>query len=101
MEINIRKDSFFVEDENWHKQNNSYEKFINDNKNKKMLLIELGVGFNTPGIIRFPFEQFAYTNTSIILIRVNDKYNDIAYELQGKAFGIKEDCLTFLDNILK
>lgn len=101
MEINIRKDAFFVEDDNWHKLNNTYEKFINDNKNKKLVLIELGVGFNTPGIIRFPFEQLAYANDNVTLIRINDKYNDMVYELQDQAICVKEDCSMAIKNILE
>lgn len=100
MKINIRKDAFFMEDDNWHKLNNAYEKFVSDNKNKKLVLIELGVGFNTPGIIRFPFEQLAYTSDNITLIRINDKYNDMAYELADQAIGIKEDCSKAIKNIL-
>lgn len=100
MEINIRKDAFFVEDANWHKLNSAYEKFISDNINKKLVLIELGVGFNTPGIIRFPFEQLAYTHDNITLIRINDKYNDMAYELKGRAICMKEDCAVAITNIL-
>lgn len=45
MEINIRKDDFFVEDSNWNQLHNTYENFINSNIDKKLLLIELGVGF--------------------------------------------------------
>lgn len=61
MEINIRKDDFFAEDSNWNQLlHNTYENFINSNIDKKLVLIELGVGFNTPGIIRFPFERLAY-----------------------------------------
>lgn len=101
MEINIRKDSFFVEDDNWHKLNCAYEKFINDNIDKKLVLIELGVGFNTPGIIRFPFEKLTYTNDNITLIRINDKYDDMIYELKNKVILIKEDCFTYIKNILK
>ena len=101
MEINIRKDAFFVEDDNWEKLNNSYEQFINDNINKNLVLIELGVGFNTPGIIRFPFEQLTYKHDNITLIRINDKYNDIAYELQDKAICLKEDCYKAIKNILE
>lgn len=101
MEINIRKDVFFVEDDNWHKLNNLYEKFINDNINKKLVLIELGVGFNTPSIIRFPFEQLAYTHDNITLLRINDKYNDMTYELKNQAICIKENCSKAITNILK
>lgn len=101
MEINIRKDAFFVEDDNWNRLSRKYEKFIKDNINKKFILIELGVGFNTPGIIRFPFERLAYTHDNVTLIRINDKYNDIAYELKNRAICMKEDCSIAITNILK
>ncbi|MDO5556937.1 MAG: Sir2 family NAD-dependent protein deacetylase [Clostridia bacterium] len=100
MEINIRKDAFFVEDENWNNLNDLYEKFINNNINKKLVLIELGVGYNTPSIIRFPFEQLAYKYDNITLIRVNDKYTDIAFELKNQAIVIKDDCKIAIHNIL-
>lgn len=101
MEINIRKDAFFVEDDNWHKLNNTYNEFIVNNKNKKMVLLELGVGFNTPGIIRFPFEELTYNNKNIILIRVNDRYNDVVYELENRIINVRGDCSKFIANILK
>lgn len=100
MEINIRKDAFFVEDDNWNNLSDSYEKFINDNINKKMVLIELGVGFNTPSIIRFPFEQLAYQYDNITLIRINDKYSDMAYELKNQAICIKDDCANAINKLL-
>lgn len=100
MEINIRKDSFFVEDDNWHILNNAYEKFINDNQDKKLLLIELGVGFNTPSIIRFPFESMALKFKDTTLLRVNNKYIDLALKIQDKAILIKEDCDKFIEKIL-
>ena len=68
MEVNLRKDDYFVEDDNWHKLHKNYEDFINKYKDKKILLLELGVGFNTPGIIRFPFEEMTakLKNTTLI-----------------------------------
>ena len=101
MEINIRKDAFFDEDDNWNKLSDNYENFINDNINKKLILIELGVGFNTPGIIRFPFEKLAYTHDNITLIRINDKYNDMVHELKNRAICVKDDCANAITNILK
>lgn len=80
METNLRKDNFFVQDNNWYKQNKRYEEFLNNAKDKKLLLLELGVGFNTPGIIRFPFEQMVYQNDNWNLVRIN-----------------KDNCMSFLD----
>ena len=53
MEPNLRKDGYFVQDDLWYKQNDKYNEFIDANKDKKVLLLEFGVGFNTPTIIRF------------------------------------------------
>lgn len=90
MEPNLRKDAYFVQDELWYKQNNLYEKFINDNKDKKVLLLEFGVGFNTPGIIRFPFEQMTSENKNWTLIRFN-KDTRCFYDLKNRFFSVKED----------
>lgn len=100
MELNLRKDAFFVEDDNWHKLNDIYENFIEDNKNKKLLLIELGVGFNTPGIIRFPFERMTLEFKNTTLLRVNDKYSDVAFEIQNKTISVNIDCNEFLNELL-
>lgn len=51
IKMNLRKDETFVEDEGCHQAKDRYVKFIEDNENKKILFLELGVGFNTPGII--------------------------------------------------
>lgn len=80
MEVNLRKDAYFVQDDNWYKQEKKYGEFLDKAKNKKLLLLEFGVGFNTPGIIRFPFEQMTYQNENCTLIRFN-----------------KDNCMTFLD----
>ena len=100
MEVNLRKDAFFVEDDNWHKLNDNYNKFINDNKDKKLLLIELGVGFNTPSIIRFPFEEMTLKFLNAKLIRVNDRYSDTVFEIEDKSILIKEDCNEFIDKLI-
>ena len=91
MEVNLRKDNFFVEDDYWEEHQNSYEKFINNNKNKKLLFLEFGAGFNTPGIIRYPFEELTYKLPNAFLIRVNDKYANVPNDIEDKAIGIKDD----------
>ena len=91
MEVNLRKDNFFVEDDYWKEHSNNCEKFINDNKNKKILFLELGVGFNTPGIIRYPFEELTYKLPNAFLIRINDKYANVPNDIEDKAIGIQDD----------
>ena len=61
MEINVRKDDYFVEDEKWHEMFLNYSKFLEkieeDDPDSNLVLLELGVGFSTPTIIRYPFER--------------------------------------------
>ena len=94
MEPNLRKDGYFIQDDLWYKQNDKYEKFISDNSNKKVLLLEFGAGFNTPGIIRFPFEQMTNQNQTWKLIRFN-KEDMTFYDLENRFIGINEDINKF------
>ena len=55
MTMNLRCDATFVEDAGWHAACRRYEKFIEKYREKKILFLELGVGSNTPGIIKYPF----------------------------------------------
>lgn len=71
MEIHIRKDTRFVENADWHRMRERYEAFLQRAARGRTVLLELGVGFNTPGIIRFPFEQMTYENENATLIRCN------------------------------
>jgi len=74
MAVHVRVDGYFVEDHDWHDARERYhdalQRAANDTHGSTVLL-ELGVGFNTPGIIRFPFEQLAATLRATTLIRVN------------------------------
>lgn len=71
MAMNLRCDQYFVEDENWHKAAGHYGGFLKRMGQKKGVLLELGVGFNTPTIIRFPFEKMVRENKNLSLIRLN------------------------------
>lgn len=97
MEVNLRKDMYFVQDDNWYKQNKAYENFIDSIRDKKVVLLELGVGFNTPIIIRFPFEQMTLQNEKWNLIRIN-KDNVMTWEnIEDKSILIEND----IDNVVK
>lgn len=87
---NLRADGDFIEKPHMVKQKEYYQ-FINDNSDKKIVFIELGVGFNTPGIIRFPFEKFTYKLQKATLIRMNLGMANIPKELQNKAISIDKD----------
>lgn len=97
MEVNLRKDMYFVQDNSWYKQNEAYNNFINNIKDKKVLLLELGVGFNTPIIIRFPFEQMTRQNKNWNLVRINKDNVMIWEDIEEKSILIQDD----IDNVVK
>ncbi len=74
MSPNLRCDNTFVEDEHWHQQLERYQAFVQNALDAKLLLLEFGVGFNTPSIIRFPFETFALRAPRATLVRFNRDY---------------------------
>lgn len=55
--VNLRTDEKFVEDKGWIQAAKRYENFLLLRQNQKILFLELGVGYNTPGIIKYPFWQ--------------------------------------------
>jgi len=77
MTTHLRVDSSFVMDDYWYQQNDAYKNFITKNKDKKVLLLEFGVGFNTPSIIRFPFERQTIHNENWYLVRFNKEYSGL------------------------
>lgn len=78
LDTNLRKDNYFVEDMYWHKQKDAYQKFIEEAKDNKTVLLEFGIGFNTPAIIRFPFETMTVKLPKWKLVRFNKDYLEIA-----------------------
>lgn len=84
MSPNLRCDDTFVEDERWHRQKEAYHEFVGKAWEHKLLLLEFGVGFNTPSIIRFPFEQMAVSNSNISLVRFNRDYPQL---MQDNVFN--------------
>jgi len=71
MKSYLRDDDSFIEDDYWYQQADAYSNFIKKNKDKKILLLEFGVGFNTPTIIRFPFERRTMEYEKWNLVRFN------------------------------
>ena len=78
--MNLRSGDKFVEDEGWHAAAERYENFLRTRKGQKILFLELGVGYNTPGIIKYPFWQMTCENPNALYVCIN----------QGQALGPKE-----------
>ena len=97
MSVNVRTDANFIQDDNWYRQDRKYSDFLDNTKNKNVLLIELGVGFNTPGIIRIPFEQMTYQNSNWKLVRINKDNCTTFFDIKNKSILIQSD----IDKIIK
>jgi len=91
MEVNLRKDDCFVEDENWKIADKRYNRFITNAVCGNLVLLELGVGFNTPVIIRYPFEQITFQNKHVTLIRINTQHAFVPAENTSKSILFSED----------
>jgi NAD-dependent SIR2 family protein deacetylase len=101
MELNLRKDSYFVEDEEWHYKKRLFDEFLSRINGEKVVFLELGVGFNTPTIIRIPFEQMVYNNPNGHLIRVNRDFPGGVEENKHKTISFDEDISLVIGELLK
>lgn len=93
MDVNLRHNAYFVQDEEWYKADKRYRKFLDESEGKKVVYLEFGVGFNTPGIIRYPFEQMTYKNPNATLIRYNKEYPLGSAEIVKRTISFDEDIM--------
>lgn len=100
MERNLRQDDRFVEAPYMGRQKD-YADFINASMAGRLVMLELGAGFNTPGIIRWPFERLAQRHPEAALIRINLEDAGFRRELGAKAVGFKEDAAVVVADFLK
>ena len=101
MNVNLRCDDTFVEDDNWKNMNVKYDSFIKENLTKNVVLLEFGVGYNTPGIIRFPFEQMTFIYDNFKLIRFNNKYANVPDDIKSKCISITDNINKIIDKLDK
>ena len=99
MDVNLRKDNYFVQDSNWYTSESNYRKFISGTEGKSTLFLELGVGYNTPGIIRFPFEAMVRNNPNALLVRLNRDHMNGMSENLGSTISFDEDMTTVINDI--
>ena len=76
-----------------------YTKWLQGSLNKKIVVLELGVGMTFPSVIRFPFEKIAYFNQKAIFYRVNDNLYQMTEELAEKGYGIAKNAIDWLQNL--
>lgn len=91
MTMNLRCDNFFVQDKGWYAAAERYEDFIRRHKDLRILFLELGVGANTPGIVKFSFWRMTAENPKAIYACVNLGEAYAPGEIAGRAICIDGD----------
>lgn len=91
MSMNLRADDTFVEDEGWHAAAQRYTDFLRRHEEQHILFLELGVGGNTPVIIKYPFWRMTYQNPKAVYACVNLSEAYCPKEIQKRAICIDGD----------
>lgn len=76
-----------------------YTKWLQGTLNRRLLVLELGVGMRFPSVIRWPFEKIVYFNKKAAFVRVNEKLYQLAEELSGKGSGIPKNAIAWLERL--
>ena len=91
MTMNLRADDSFVEDEGWHRAAERYENFLRTRAGGKLLFLELGVGYNTPAIIKYPFWQMTAKDPNAVYACINQGQASCPREIERQSICINAD----------
>lgn len=91
MSMNLRADDTFVQDAGWYRAAKRYELFLERHENANILFLELGVGYNTPGIIKYPFRQVTAQNPQAFYVCVNQGEAVCPREIRDRSICIDAD----------
>jgi len=100
MDAYVHHSQYFVRDEHWNSADQQYQAFLKRSRKKRIVYLELGVGFNTPGIIRYPFEQLTFQNSNATLIRMNRDFPDGAEENEARTIAFAEDMTEIIEELI-
>ena len=91
MSMNLRADDTFVQDEGWYQAAGRYESFIRNHQSENVLFLELGVGYNTPGIIKYPFWKMTAKNPKTTYVCLNKGEAHVPGEIMERSICINDD----------
>ena len=101
MTMNLRSNDKFVEDEGWHEAMGRYQAFLGKYRQSNFLLLELGVGWNTPVIIKYPFWRLTAQNERAVYACINYGEPVCSEEIKPQSILINEDIGTALERLIK
>lgn len=99
MGMNLRADDTFVQDEGWYRAARRYELFLRENRDAAVMFLELGVGYNTPGIIKYPFWQMTAENPKAVYACVNYGESCAPTEIGDSSICINADIGKVLEQL--
>ena len=97
--MNLRSDDTFAQDEGWHRAAERYLLFLRRHEGMKILFLELGVGYNTPVIIKFPFWQMASENKNAVYACINKGQASCPKQIEDRAVCIDADIAKVLKEL--
>ncbi len=100
MTMNLRSDDRFVEDEGWHEAAGRYENFLRKKQGHRVLFLELGVGGNTPVIIKYPFWRMTAQNPKAVYACVNFGEADCPDKIRRQSVCVNEDLSQVLSDLM-
>lgn len=100
MRMNLRADDTFVQDAGWYQAGKRYEAFLQSHRHTNVLFLELGVGYNTPSIIKYPFWNLTSQWNNAVYACVNQGEAEAPEEIRHKAICIDGDICGVVDEIV-
>ena len=94
--MNLRSDDSFVEDEDWHRAAEAYTKYLSEHEGEHVLFLELGVGGNTPVIIKYPFWRMTFDNKKAVYACINHSEALCPKEIEDRSICIEGDIAEIL-----
>lgn len=98
--MNLRCDNTFVQDEGWYSAESRYENFLRKHKNMNILFLELGVGANTPAIIKYPFWKMTLQNEKATYACINYGEAIAPKEISDRTICINNDISKVLNDLI-
>ena len=98
--MNLRADGTFVEDRGWREASERYNLFLHRHDGMKIVFLELGVSFNTPGIIKYPFWQMTAANPAAVYACINFKDAVCPHEIEKQSVCIEADADEVVENLV-
>lgn len=99
VKMNLRSDDTFVEDEGWHKAAEAYTTYLAEHEGKHVLFLELGVGGNTPVIIKYPFWRMTFDNKKAVYACINHSEAFCPKEIEDRSICIDGDIAEIFEEL--